>query len=69
MPHDAAGFDLLIEKLCLEGVNGIKPLLPDARFSQDVAMVAFMLDALRQRVRYLEGRVGRLTEFQSGSGA
>jgi hypothetical protein len=45
-----AGFDRLISKLSLEGVNGIAPLLPEPAYGQDVAMVAFLIDQLRAKV-------------------
>lgn len=46
----ADGFDALVEKLALEPLAGIKPLLPDPRFGQDVAMVAYLIDSLRATI-------------------
>jgi hypothetical protein len=55
MADAEAGFGFLVEKLSLEAVLGIRPLLPDARYGQDVAMVAFVIDQLRAQVRELRG--------------
>jgi hypothetical protein len=34
----------------MEAVTGIKPLLPDASYGQDVALVAHLIDTLRQQL-------------------
>lgn len=47
---EAHGFNLLSETLAGEGVHGVKPLLPEPRFSQDVAYVAFLIDKLRGEI-------------------
>lgn len=52
--HDA--FGTLVEKLVLEPLQGVTPLLPDERFGQDVAFVAFTIDKLRAQVKQLHGR-------------
>jgi hypothetical protein len=49
-PREHANFDGLVSKLAMEAVTGIKPLLPDASYGQDVALVAHLIDTLRQQL-------------------
>jgi hypothetical protein len=64
-PREHQGFDLLMQKLLKEPLHGYKPLLPEPQFGQDVAMVAHLIDRLRNRIRQsslrLEGIAKELT--------
>jgi hypothetical protein len=60
IPREHAGFDTLLSKLALEGLYGVKPLLPDPGFGQDVALVAFTLDNLRQQLADANAEIERL---------
>jgi hypothetical protein len=60
------GFDLLMQKLLKEPVEGYKSLLPEPQFGQDVAMVAHLIDRLRNRIKQTSRRLESLARELTG---
>lgn len=61
-PREHAGFDVLISTLALEALHGIRPLLPNAAYGQDVALIAHLIDSLRAQIAKLEADQYMLSE-------